>query len=49
MSMKTNNIYSSPVVNLIFIETEQVVCAQSGAGGTEDLFDSKEDFNDLFE
>lgn len=48
--MKKEKIhYSRPAVNVLMLETEQVVCAQSNTGGTEDFTDDREDYGDLFE
>lgn len=48
--MKTNKEhYLTPTVKILMFETEQVVCAQSSMGGTEDFTDDPEDYGDLFE
>lgn len=48
--MKTDkNCYITPTVTILMFETEQVVCAQSNMGGTEDFTDDQEDYGDLFE
>lgn len=41
--------YLSPAVTILMFETEQIICAQSNMGGTEDFTDDREDYGDLFE
>lgn len=48
--MKTNEKrYLTPAVMILMFETEQIVCAQSGTGGMEDLTEDPNDYGDLFE
>ena len=48
--MKTNKErYLTPAVTILMFETEQIVCAQSNMGRTEDFIDDSEDYGDLFE
>lgn len=49
MRMKrTNENYITPVIRILILETEQHVCTQSEANGTEDLYDVTEGLEDLF-
>ena len=49
MRMKrTNENYLSPAIRILILETEQHVCTQSGANGTEDLYDVTDGLDDLF-
>lgn len=45
----SNNHYLTPTVTTLMLETEQMVCAQSNAGGNENLFDDPDDYDGLFD
>lgn len=40
--------YITPAVFMLVLETEQLVCAQSGIGGNEDLIEDPENYDDIF-
>lgn len=41
--------YVKPEARVLMFCTEQVVCAQSGIGGNEDMTEDPDDYTDFFE